>query len=491
MTAHPIDRRMSVGRRSSVAREVEFKLEVAPAAVARWLPQKGNWSRLSPAGSTYQCSVYFDTPNLDLRNSGYSLRIRNSGGRFVQSLKSLGSGVGLFDRYELEQEIGSCDPDLEQLAGTPAGDFEKFKPIFRTEIERTSYRITRPGSEVEIDVDLGVLITANGTAPVSELEIELIEGAQDAAFKVAKLIAEEIPVKLAVSSKAERGFALTEPTSVEWVKAEPVELREGMRIAEGFSIIVTSCLRHFRLNEPFVTDKRNAEALHQCRVAIRRLRTALALFRPAVCGREFRHIHGELRWFFAESGDARNLDVYLKRKLSPDQRRFVAERREGACQSVIAAMDSARFRRLMLDLLQWSIAGSWRRRPLAAEPIENFLERRIDGLWSKVRRTRKVAGMGDRKRHRLRMKVKRLRYALEFIGALQVRKQGRRKSFERDLASLQESLGLLHDLVAGRALVALNSWIKADQSGRNEESLARDADRAIGRLLKAGPYWRT
>ncbi|HZC37512.1 MAG TPA: CHAD domain-containing protein, partial [Sphingomicrobium sp.] len=271
---------------------------------------------------------------------------------------------------------------------------------------------------------------------------------------------------------------------------EPVRLRQDMSIAEGFATIVSACLKQFRLNEPLVIEARHVEGLHQARVAMRRLRSAFSLFRPAVCDRELEHIEDELRWFTAELGDARNLDVYLERDLSEEQRQFVEERRENAYDNAITAIESARFRRLMLDLVGWAATGEWRSRLRAEEPLEPFMNRSIDRLWSQISRSDRVSDMGDQRRHHLRIRMKKLRYTLEFADALHTHRPRRKKRFAKLVKDLQGTLGDLHDIVTARSLVTLNSWLMSPgQSAKDERRLVRDADRAMTRLRMAGPYW--
>jgi len=206
--------------------------------------------------------------------------------------------------------------------------------------------------------------------------------------------------------------------------------------------------------------------------------------------REFEQIEDELSWFMAELGDGRNLDVYLERNLTRDQRLFLEEQREKAYDLAIAAMESARFRRLMLDLVGWAAAGQWRGKSCATQALAPFMNRRIDRLWSKISDSDDVAELDDDQRHHLRIRMKKLRYALEFAQALHKRKPRRRKKFIKTVKDLQESLGDLHDIVIARSLVTLNSWLAAPgSSARRERRLVRDADRAMHRLSKLGPYW--
>ncbi|HEX8938458.1 MAG TPA: CHAD domain-containing protein [Sphingomicrobium sp.] len=300
----------------------------------------------------------------------------------------------------------------------------------------------------------------------------------------------EIPVKPCVRSKPERGFALAESRFPEPAKAEPVPVRKGMSVAEGFETIVANCLRHFQANEPLVIESRDARALHQARVAMRRLRSALALFRPVISDRQFARIRHELRWLGAELGGARNLDMYLERDLGADQRQFVEERREKAYDLAIAALKSARSMRLMLELVDWSASGSWRSGRRAGARLQPFVARRVDRLWSKIAKSDGVSDLTDRQRHRLRIKTKKLRYALAFFDALHRRRPHRKKRFTKRIKVLQESLGRLHDEVIAGTIATADSWLAApNRTPRSKRRLVRDADRAIRRLRKAGPYW--
>lgn len=472
-------------------KEIEFKLEIAPEATKRLLAD-GQWLKASECRSERQVSVYYDTPDLKLRKNGFSLRVRSIGNRFVQTLKSLEGGAGLFDRGEWEREIDGPAPDLARLGETPVSHLalRDLAPVIRSEVDRTICRVAEAGSEVELDVDVGVMSAAAHKMPVSEIEVELIKGRPRAAVELARRIAAEIPAKLAVMSKAERGFALADGRLSEPTKGQPVALHPGLSVAEGFEIIVSACLRHFRLNEPLVIESRNIEALHQIRVAMRRLRSAIALFRPVVGDRECKRIEDELRWFTAELGDARNLDVYLRRDVREDQRCFVEERRQKAYDLAIAALESPRFRRLMLDLVAWSAAGRWRDSCNAGAQLELFVDRRIDRLWSKILDTDQVQDLSDKRRHRLRIRMKKLRYALEFTQGLHPQRPRRSRKFTKKVKALQDSLGELHDRVIAASITTANSWLLAPSRCRKgERRLVRDADRAIRRLRKIGPYW--
>jgi inorganic triphosphatase YgiF len=471
--------------------EIELKLEVAPDAVERLMREP--WLNAAECRSKHQVSTYFDTPGGELRSRGYTLRVRSAGDKFVQTVKSLAQGAGLFQRGEWEYEVHGPDPDSDKLQDTPLADVDvaRVKPVIRSEVTRTACRLKADGDEVELDFDEGRIVAGELELPVSEVEVELVRGSPMSAVEFARKIAAETPVRLGVLSKAERGFFLADGKLGRIVKAEPVPVDGGMTVAEGFQAIVGACLRHFRLNEPLVIERRFPEALHQARVAMRRLRAAMSLFRTAIADDEFARIRGELRWFTVQLGDARNLDVYLERDLPAAQARTLRENREAAYDHVIEAMDSRRFRTLMLDLVVWSALGEWRERPNAQLLLGPYANRRIDRLWHKVNGVDHLSRMGDEERHHLRILVKKLRYALEFVEALHAHEAARQKKFGRALEDLQDSLGLLNDVVVARTLVTADAWpIVPEERSEEEHKLLHESDHALDRMRKISAYWR-
>jgi inorganic triphosphatase YgiF len=474
-----------------VSSEIELKLEVAPGAAEELMRQP--WLEGGKRRSQQQLSIYYDTKGNDLRRLGYTLRVRSVGDEYVQTVKSIETGAGLFARGEWEYQIGGPEPDQERLSHTPlAGvSVEDLRPVLEAEVQRTWCLIKDKRSEIELDVDEGTLVADGRSLPVNEVEIELLRGDASSAVDLAKRIASHFPVKLGVLSKAERGFALIEGRIGKASKAEPVQVRQDMTVADGFHAIIMACLRHFRLNEPLVIEQRKVEALHQARVAMRRLRSAFTLFRTAIGDDEFAHIRDELRWFTGELGDARNLDVYLQRKCGHKERAALEEKRERAYDRVIEAMNSQRSRTLTLDVVAWASLGEWRRRPSATMNLAPYVNRRIDRLWHRIVAERDLGDMEPDERHRLRIRIKKLRYALEFVEQLHAHERRRQKRFASAVEDLQEALGELNDLIVARSIVSADAWpILPDQGSEEERELLHRAEHALDRLRKIGAYWR-
>src|SRR5439155_6354200 len=123
--------------------------------------------------------------------------------------------------------------------------------------------------------------------PISELELEIKRGSRADLFAVAREISRDVALRMGVNSKSERGFRLLEGQVHRARKAQRVRLDASMNVAQAFAAIVQSCLRHFRLNEGLISVDSRGGALHQARVAMRRLRSAFSLFRPAVMDDEY------------------------------------------------------------------------------------------------------------------------------------------------------------------------------------------------------------
>jgi inorganic triphosphatase YgiF len=313
---------------------------------------------------------------------------------------------------------------------------------------------------------------------------------------IARDIARQLPVRVGVLTKAERGYALAAGTLDKVYKSAPVEVRPEMSVAEAFAIISAACLKHFRLNEDLLVRERDALALHQARVAMRRLRSALSLFRPALLDEAFPRIREELRWFTSGLGEARNLDVFLKACGQDDveAKEQLLTQRERAYDGVIETIGSRRFRLLMIEIVVWAETGDWRDGRKARAPIRSFASRRLDRLWQKVaERGAKLTELDDEERHRLRIDVKKLRYGAEFMGALYAPGASGQKQFVRQLEKLQEQLGHLNDMATARLMVTtlepgVETEPSVDTSAEAAAALSRARD-AMARLTKSGPYW--
>lgn len=488
-------------------REVELKLELDPSA-ARTVA-----GSLGEATTNRLLATYYDTPRGSLRERGISFRVRRSAEGYVQTVKvARGAGAGFFDRAEWEMPLDSDEPDLSVIDEAGLRDaldkpkeWKKLRPIFTVDVERTLWREALDGGSAEVVLDQGSVLANGVRTPISELELELGQGSAAALFGLARRIAGSAPFRIGVLTKAERGYRLLDGSAACPTKAEPTRLPAGTTTAEAFAVIVQACLRHLRLNEPLV-GQRDAAGLHQARVALRRLRSAISLFQKLVADEQTEAIKRELRRLAATLGDARNLDVLLER-ITPGRDGAVVHKlgqaREAAYDRALAALDSERSRALMLDVLEWAEVGSWRTRPppSTAAPLDMpALDFASDVLKRYRRRVRKrgagLATLDPEDRHRVRIDAKKLRYASEFFASLFEGKKERRraKTFVSALEDLQASLGALNDIATGERLAkelsAKGIDLPADIADADEAQLLRDAEIAHKAFAKAKPFWR-
>src|SRR2546430_8479742 len=261
------------------AREVELKLEVPDHSLHRLARSSLlQAARKKPSKAATLVSVYFDTDKLKLRNKGLSLRVRRIGRRHVQTIKQeTGESAVLFARNEWEPPIGGSQPEFDVAKdGALKPVFSKtvrrgLKPIFETRVRRTVYPIQSGDSEIELTVEKGKVEAGRHSSPLCEVELELKRGESAELFKLARTLAEEVPLQLAVKSKAERGYALIAGEVPEAVKTAPVALAPDFIRQVAFQAIARTCLRHLVVNQA-ATLRGDPEGVHQMRVALRRMR---------------------------------------------------------------------------------------------------------------------------------------------------------------------------------------------------------------------------
>jgi triphosphatase len=515
--------------------EVELKLGVTPENIAALRNYPGFADSLRQPTHQALDSVYFDSDERFLRDHGLTLRVRRKDDKRVQTIKSADHGVGLFERSEWEQTIEGDQPDLASVKDTALGriltdDVRKaLKPVFETRIERTAYHLGGDGADIVMAIDEGQILSSNSSQPVSEIELELKQGRPADLFKVARDILNIVPARLEFKSKPERGYELVANTQVAAETACDPELSAGMSTGRAFTLVGRACLRHLVANVPAMIG-RDGTALHQMRVALRRLRAAMSLFSPVVGDDRAEAIKAELRWLAQELGPARDLDTLILEVIQPMRSRHKNEpglasigqmftRRRLKCyQRAQAAVQSARFRSLVLDSVEWVEAGPWSasedalKRARRELPIEVFAAGQLSHRCKGIRRRgRRIDQLDPEQLHRLRIQVKKARYATDFFsGVYQGKKTAKQsKKIRSSLMQLQNSLGRLNDIVTHKALfsdiIATRARGLTEEQGRHRafaagliigdqqaqiERLRDRARKAYSRFDGAKAFWK-
>jgi len=484
--------------------ELKFELDAMGAKAL------GEHLKLATLGQTRKLrSVYYDTPETDLRDHGLTLRVRDDGKRRVQTIKQSTLGGNGFHRGEweslLEPGVGvDLWPDLDAAAKTPLGEILSrrelafVRPVFEVEIKRITRSVELDGAIIEIALDRGCARAEDRRAPIGEVELELKAGSPRALFTLARECSAIAPLDICFISKAARGYALLDDAPPAAALAIDPRLRRGDTSGKAFQAIAGAALNQIAANARVLKIARQSAALHQLRVGVRRLRSATSLFAPMLADDALAGVKAELKWLAGELDEARDLDVFIQDTyqpalaLEPEQiglARFglqLSAARERAYDQAEAAISAPRFRALMLATLAWIEAGDWcasndsvvtaaRNRPIAAMAAEEFEQRRR----KIVKRGRDLAPMSPAERHHLRIRVKRLRYACGFFASLYPGKAG--KAFTAAARDLQDRLGALTDIAFSRDLAARVAGLdSAGQDSRPDAEQAFAAGALVG-----------
>ena len=481
-------------------------------------------------------SIYFDTPDLRLFAKGISLRVRRVGKRYRQTIKiAEGPATGLFDRAEWEQYIHGPKPDLALVKGDAFADLlngrhpRSLRPIFETRVRRTKFNLTSHGQKIELALDQGEIDTGERRAPICELELELKRGERTSLFELAKALNDVIPLRLCVKAKAERGYELARNLINPIDKAADVHLSPDMTTQEAFRIIGNGCLRQLMANEPAMIAG-DVEALHQMRVALRRLRAAISAFAIIVADSDWQKIRSELRWITGALGPVRDLDVFVAEVLIPLRSqnpnetgvlsifRDFERRRATAHREAATAIQSARFCATVLDAAKWIEVGPWTKtdddlmRLLREQPVPVHAANALQKRRRKLRRTGKtLKELSPRERHAVRIAAKKFRYAAEFFSDVFPEKAAakRCKDALSALKDLQDALGGLNDITVREQLasnIALSPRLKSNTLQARHRAFAAGvifgsqeahvaelleaAQRAYESFLKVRPFWK-
>ena len=490
-----------------MANEVELKFDVENGG-ARAI-RRSELLAARTSQSQHYDTLYYDSEDGALRKAGYTLRIRGSADRHVQTIKSRkGSSAGLFVRQEWESEVPGFVVDLDMVRTTPLGrhldkcEVGTLMAINSSAIDRTSWVIEHQGSRIQVDLDEGRIAAADRETAVCEVELELKFGKADALFALAEKLGHVTPLRLGVLSKSERGELLARDRIGQAAKAEPTLLPTPISEADAFHAIAHACLRHFRLNEMVLLEADDVEALHQARVSLRRLRSALSLFQQTVHGADYRVLKEELRWFSQRFGDARNLDVLIARledskSLDETMRKPLQQARTRAYRQVTDALRSERARTLMMRLVLWIETGSWRFRKAGQQDLSTLAQFQLDTQWRRIsRQADELADLEPEELHRLRIKIKKLRYASEFLASLyDAKPRGKQRDrFTAALKELQERLGDLNDAWTAEELVKslpgkLRTVLKDIHGAPAQERVMQSAGKAFDDACAAAGFW--
>jgi CHAD domain-containing protein len=520
--------------------EVEWQLDALDLRpVERWLAAFPRVVRGRTEGSTAivtavarpvkrTVDTYLDTEDWHIGRSGFVLRIRHLADQGEVTLKDTTPAVaGLRRRIEVSEPLPpaglhALDPQgpvgrrLRALAGdTPLRHLLEIRTRRRPHQLRVADHVLG-----EVDLDDTIIVVGDDQYPVRmrRVEVEVDSSWVDLLTPLVDQLRDECGLQPAILSKFEAGLLAAGLRIPELPDLGPTTLAPEPSIGALAYSVLRRHVASMLAREAGTRLGEDIEQLHDMRVATRRLRAALSLF-AGVLPEHAGWFRSELGWLAGELGAVRDLDVQLERLEGwlgelPDEDagaltdlgRLLGRERDTARARMLGSLDSPRYDRLVSEftsmLRPGPGQGSGRQIKAAQAPaavvVPGLIVARHRSAVTAARRARRSRNPADF--HRLRIRCKRLRYALEFVSEIY---DGRTRGVVRRVVRLQDCLGVMQDaqVAAGR----LHSLATTEGSGLSPatvfamgsvaERYRRDADRrarALPGYLEAlkGPRWR-
>jgi inorganic triphosphatase YgiF len=487
-------------------REMELKFRLQPARgpeALAWLAQG------RPQSNQALKAIYFDTPGCELNRAGFSLRVREEGGRWEQTVKSRAAADANAGRGEWTCETRDLSPDLAAARRTPAGlvldPDSRLAALFTVSVERRTVEIRTPDSLIEAALDSGAVNAAARFTPVDELELELKSGPPEALFDLATRLANTFAADISVVAKADRGYALAEGGPVQPRQFKTPRLTVHATAGRAFQAMARAALHQVLWNAELIREAPTSEAIHQARVGLRRLRASLKTFKSVVADAQAPAIREVLKAFSAELDPARNLDVFIEgawaRELHGGEIEDDAPRAAQAAAYARAsrAAGSAVTQRTLLDTLVWIEVGPWTEKGakgarLRDRPIVDFAAAALGKSWSRlIDAGAHLTRLDQETRHKVRIQAKGLRYAADVFDQLFHDHPKRARKFLKTLEKLLDVLGELNDIATARLLAPGFSHAEELLEGEaaRERELMAVAGEAFAKFRRAKPYWKT
>jgi len=444
--------------------------DLAPARAALLAMAGHPRARRSRATTTY-----YDTQDHALRRRGLTLEVRRIGRQYLQTVSRDPDGDPVPVQWTDRIRSRHPDPAAPQAQSEIGADLaaDDFSLSFTVQVERSTFPF-RPaeGTEIEVAVEHGTIRNAaDASDPINVIDLALKQGSGAALWDVALRLLELVPCRIEPHSVAQRGFHLIAADAPRPSRrALAIALDRGMTFDAALQQIgrglIASLLRH----EPQALAGA-PEAIHQMRIAVRRLRSLLTAVRAMLPEDHYAWANGVLRWLGNALGTVRNLDVFDQALLKPvsgilkgerDLARLAAaarRRRRVAHDRAREAIASARYTASLMRLARWFEARAWRDQPVSeksarlVEPLSDVAPALLRRLFRKARRrAKRFPELAPPQRHKLRIALKHLRYATEFLDGIYDEHKVAR--FMSRVRPLQDDLGYASDIHAAKALVA-------------------------------------
>lgn len=317
------------------------------------------------------------------------------------------------------------------------------------------------GQTISAQLESGMLSGPLGSLPIARLTLAQERGETGPLLNLADALRAEFLLRLVIESDVERGYSMLTQAGPAIVRAREAEITADMPAGQAAALVLRNCLGQWLAND-LAVRARQIEGVHQMRVALRRLRAALALFGDLLEATQLNHLDREAKWLARLLGTARDWDVFLDTTLRPlmAQRpdepclaatcEAIERRRSIAYDEVLHGLDAPRTAALAFDLA--AAAVELEAASDAERPIGDLAQRALERRYAKVlRRGRHLERLDAEQRHELRIQLKKLRYGTDFFRFIYP--GNRRKKFATELGDLQDLFGILNDAATAENLI--------------------------------------
>ena len=489
-----------------MALETEIKLSLT-AGAARRLPAHRLLADSKPLRQKL-ANTYYDTPDRRLQGKKLAVRYRQKGTDWLLTVKSdAPSPGGLAQRgeWEVPSEPGTFDfshVDNPKIRRFLESVISELVPIFTTDFTRSYWVLTpQEGTRVEVALDRGKIVAGERQENLCEVELELLEGPVADLFAVALALQKDLALHPEAASKAERGFRLADGTPLAPCRAAEVHLETGLSTIAVFARTAFSCLAQLQGNERGARETNAPEFIHQARVAIRRLRSAIRLWRPLLPVEYVTNFDPRWRTLANQLGDTRNWDVFITEILPPISKVFpehsdvkrirdeAATHLAGCRKAAQAALAAPAYSELLLEFSAATAALPESKKPTIAAFVPRSLNKRAKRVAELAAETK---DSNPEARHALRVALKRLRYALEFFAPLFPARRMQR--YHQSAAGLLDLLGRMNDIAVAEQLAVQalpghhSDLIRGWLAGRTDLMLVQ-LDLLLREFLSHQPPW--
>lgn len=503
--------------------ELELKFRIPDAALAS-LRQA---LRSQGARRTRLQARYFDTEDGLLARHLVALRLRLEGRRWVQTLKAAGAGAV----HRLEHEVRvpgspSAVPPLNLRLhdGSEAGDALQAALQSRPDaelLEQHGTDITRlhclvqtsGGTVVEVALDTGQAMAGSLSVAITELELEHKGGPVGGLFEWADALVQHGGLWLCSITKAERGQRLagqTQPSATPkpapMPTPRPARKAQGPRLAasaDGATLLRTvlqaTLTPVLAAASEVAEGDTAADTIHRLRVALRRLRTVLHELQP-LSAAIVPAWDAALADSFALLGQTRDQQA-VAAAVQPLLQAAGAPRLHWQADVPVApavAVREGRFQATLLAILALAHAGPERFAALSSQQVMALLSARLHKLHGQVAREgRHFEALPIVQQHRVRKRVKRLRYLIDLTGGLWPERGDKRsvKRFVQHLSAAQAALGAHNDVAVAAAAFRRDAaahpeaWFAAGWLQAHLAVTARRARKALVKVAEGHQFW--